>query len=290
VTASGRPTGPPALRTVRALTAIAPLQAAELDAAVALLRRGGFGAAVADLIAYPRDSPHGEMLAARDSRGAVVGMACCASFGHSGWIGALAVAPESRRHGLGTALTEAAVDWLRSRGAVTVSLYATPAGRAVYERMGFVAEGSSTAWSGTAGARCDVQVRRLTESDRDAMATLDRGATSENRYPVLGALRPLNGLCATVNGRMSGFCVASPWGSGVAILADDPASGVALMAASASDPGPGTLIVPDQNHAATDALRHWGFQRYNSAERMRLGPALGWRPERQFGQFNLFWG
>ena len=62
------------------------------------------------------------------------------------------------------------------------------------------------------------------------------------------------------------------------------------MAASTSDPGPGTLIVPDQNQAATSALKHWGFQRYNSAERMRLGPAVGWRPERQFGQFNLFWG
>jgi hypothetical protein len=37
-------------------------------------------------------------------------------------------------------------------------------------------------------------------------------------------------------------------------------------------------------------VRRWGFQRANSGERMRLGPAVAWHPERQFGLFNLFWG
>jgi GNAT superfamily N-acetyltransferase len=269
---------------------IAPLADSDLDAGIEVLRRAGFGAAVGHLLVYPLESPHGEVLSAVDPAGTLVGVACCASFGVSGWIGALAVAPDARRRGLGTALTQASIDWLRDRGAATVSLYATPEGRPVYERMGFVAEGPSTAWSGTGGARRDVDVRRLTEADRAAIAALDRAATGEDRAAVLDALVPLNGLGAVRDGRLAGYCVASPWGSGAAILADDPASGVALMAASASDPGPGTIIVPDANAPAGKALRHWGFQRYNSAERMRLGPALDWHAERQFGQFNLFWG
>jgi hypothetical protein len=64
---------------------------------------------------------------------------------------------------------------------------------------------------------------------------------------------------------------------------------VALMAAAARS-GPAVLIVPEANAAAFDAVRRWGFQRANSGERMRLGPPVAWRPERQFGLFNLFWG
>jgi GNAT superfamily N-acetyltransferase len=269
---------------------IAPIAESDLDAGIGVLRRAGFGVAVGHLVLFPFESPHGEVLAALDGKGAPVGIACCASFGASGWIGALAVSPEVRRRGLGTALTQACIDWLHDRGAATVSLYATPEGRPVYERMGFVAEGPSTAWSGTAGARRDVDVRRLAESDRAAIADLDRAATGEDRQAVLGALLPLSGFGGVRGAELAGFSVASPWGSGAAIVATDAAAGVALMAASASDPGPGTIIVPDANEAAVQALRHWGFQRYNSAERMRLGPALDWYAERQFGQFNLFWG
>ena len=40
----------------------------------------------------------------------------------------------------------------------------------------------------------------------------------------------------------------------------------------------------------SDALHAWRFVRLNDALRMRLGPAVAWRPEMQFGLFNLFWG
>lgn len=269
---------------------IAPLAEPDLETGIGVLRRAGFGAAVGQLVGFPLRSCAGKVLAARDGA-AFAGIACCVSFGASGWIGALAVAPEARRRGIGTALTAACIDWLRERGASTVSLYATPDGRAVYERMGFVAEGASTAWSGTGGVRRDVALRRLAESDRSAIAALDTAALGENRTVVLDALRPLNGLGAVRrDGGLVGFCAASPWGSGAAIVAEEPAAGVALMAASSSDPGPGTIIVPDANGAAGDALRHWGFHRYNSAERMRIGPPLDWHAKSQFGQFNLFWG
>ena len=71
----------------------------------------------------------------------------------------------------------------------------------------------------------------------------------------------------------------------------------ASEAASTGDPEvigptdrPSVLIVPDANAAASEALRRWGFQVANRAERMRLGPPVAWHPERQFGLFNLFWG
>src|SRR5215212_5213194 len=104
------------------------------------LDEAGFGPHVARLLGYPRDSPHGEILVAASGRGRLVGGACTASFGATGWIGALGVLPRARRHGVGELLTRAAVEWLTERGARTSLLYATDMGRRVYERCGFVAE------------------------------------------------------------------------------------------------------------------------------------------------------
>jgi hypothetical protein len=103
---------------------------------------------------------------------------------------------------------------------------------------------------------------------------------------------PLAGVAAddAAGERLAGWAVASPWGAGTAIAARAPEVGVALMAAATAGPAAGTLVVPDGNRPAVEALRAWRFVRLNDALRMRLGPPVAWRPERQFGLFNLFWG
>ena len=223
---------------------VRPALRAEAPLVADLLRRAGFGSTVGRLLDYPFEGEAAKVFVAED-HGALVGTASVASFGSTGWIGALGVEPASRRRGLGRALTEASVDWLRERGARTVLLYATEQGRPVYERLGFVGEGTATAWRGVA---------------------IDDG---------LGVM---------------GFAVASAWGSGAAIIGRDEDVGLALMSAAAAGPEPATLIVPDTNAVAAEAVRRWGFARYNTAERMRLGPDPGYIPQRVFGMFNLFWG
>jgi ribosomal protein S18 acetylase RimI-like enzyme len=262
----------------------------EAGAIADLLSRAAFGPTVSRLVAFPRTSPHGDVLVA-DNGGAAAGAVCCVSFGATGWIGALGVAPEARRHGVGRALTEAAVKRLHDRGAATVLLFATDMGRPLYERLGFVIEGAATAWRGTAGAiPTGVEVRRLREDDRDDVGALDRAATGEDRANLLDALHPLAGVAAQRDASLAGWAAKAPYGAGIAICASDDEAGVALMAAAATGPGPATLVVPDANAAAMANLRRWGFRAANAGERMRLGPPVAWRPERQFGLFNLFWG
>jgi GNAT superfamily N-acetyltransferase len=279
---------------VRLASAIRPATDREVPLAVDVLRRAGFGTQVARLLEYPRRSPDGAILVAEGEGGTVSGVACCASFGSTGWIGALGVAPEGRRRGLGTALTEASVRWLRNRGAETVLLYATEAGRPVYERLGFATEERAVAWRGVSGAAPPANLQRLGEPDRARLRALDQDATGERRDNVLDTILPLAGVAVTGDehdgGGLLGWAIASPWGAGTAIAAVRPEVGVALMAAATAGPAAGTLIVPDGNLAATDALRAWRFVRLNDALRMRLGPAVAWRPDRQFGLFNLFWG
>jgi GNAT superfamily N-acetyltransferase len=268
---------------------VRPALRAEAPIVADLLRRAGFGSTVGRLLDYPFEGPAAKVFVAED-HGALVGTASVASFGATGWIGALGVEPAARRRGLGGALTEKSIEWLRERGAETVLLYATEQGRPVYERVGFVAEGSATAWRGVAGSRRGMIVRRLTDGDRLKILTADRAATGEDRVAVIEQLRPLRGVAIDDGQGIMGFAVASAWGSGAAIIGRDADVGLALMSAAAAGPEPATLIVPDTNPIAAEAVRRWGFARYNTAERMRLGPDPGYVRDRVFGMFNLFWG
>lgn len=265
----------------------------EFDAVVRMLAGAGFGGTVGRLLQYPRTSPAGTILLATGRHRKIVGAAACASFGATGWIGALGVAPRSRGKGVGGALTEGAVEWLRKRGAETALLYATDMGRPVYERRGFVAEGGARSWRGPASGRpaSANRVRPLRADDRERVVALDRRATAEDRGAVLGALGPLVGLAAEREGELHGALLRSPWGAGAAILADGREEGLALLRAARADTdSPAIVTLPDANAAGTEALVSWGFEPVNHAERMRLGPAVPWAPDRIYGMFNLFWG
>ncbi|MGH3157714.1 MAG: GNAT family N-acetyltransferase, partial [Streptosporangiaceae bacterium] len=89
---------------------------------------------------FYRTSPGGQLImACQGDR--VTGVSCAVSFGRTGWIGNVAVDPDARGRGLGTAVSAAALDALRAAGAATVLLTATDLGRPIYERLGFGYDG-----------------------------------------------------------------------------------------------------------------------------------------------------
>ena len=275
---------------------VRPARADELGPVAAALRAAGLGANVGRLLEFPSASPGGEVLAAVE-RGEVVGGAAMAGFGPTGWIGALGVLGPVRRRGIGTALTEVAVAWLREHGARTVLLYATESGRPVYRRLGFTSEGEAHAWRDVAppaGGALPEGVRPLAAGDGPAVRALDAAATGEDRAPVFDALGPLDGaagLALERDGRLAGSALRSPWGLGPSVVAEDAGAGLALLSALRRSRGaPLTVSLPDANAEALRALRAWGLRPINQATRMRLGPAPAYAPGRVFGMFNLFWG
>src|SRR3954466_6487261 len=82
------------VRPVRLASAIRPATDREVPLAVDVLRRAGFGTQGGRLLEFPPRSPDGAILVAEGAGGSVMGVACCAAFGNTGWIGALGVAPE----------------------------------------------------------------------------------------------------------------------------------------------------------------------------------------------------
>jgi GNAT superfamily N-acetyltransferase len=285
-----------------------------------LFVRAGFGAHLAEVATFARDRLGGQVFVA-ERAGQAVGASACAWFGASGWVGGVVVAPERRGAGLGGALTRAAVDQLRSRGAATVLLYATPMGLPVYLRLGFVPEGEVVTMTGPGlegsgeprrGAPVDQgsgsgeprrgapenragagggAVRAARAEDLAAVLALDRLASGEDRGRLLRALWPAGALVAAANGALRGFHLPSPWHSGGTTVAVDPAAGEALLRAALPAGGARLRVnLPAGNLAGARALAAAGFQEDRRTTRMRLGPPVPWRQDVQFGAHSLFWG
>lgn len=106
---------------------------------------------------FPDDPPHNapakmfdaklamrdDMLLVATDADTVVGTAMVGYDGHRGWLYAVAVAPEHRRRGTGTALVRHAVDALRRAGCIKVNLQIRATNSAVrgfYEALGFEIE------------------------------------------------------------------------------------------------------------------------------------------------------
>ena len=265
---------------------------AELGQLGAMYERTHFHPTLGLVCRFARESLAGEVfVAARDDE--LLGASACVSFGATGWIGGVAVVPEARRAGLGQALTEVAVAWLREGGAGTIHLYATEMGRPIYERLGFVAEGACVSLGGSRRAsRRPPGVRPARADDLEAALALDRRATGEDRSTLLTSLWPGSALVAEAAGQVAGFHLAAPWRAGGATVAADATSGSALLGAANGRPDGAVpaLSVPEGNPSAIRAMRTFGHSERSRATRMCLGPPVPWRPEVVFSTFNLFWG
>lgn len=224
-------------------------------------------------------SPDGHLLVAEDD-GTIVGTAASVGFGPTGWLGGVTVSPQARGNGLGTQLTEAAIDALGDRE--TLLLLATPMGRPVYEKLGFAVESHYHVFaSGTQRPEKTVELRDVTPDDHDAIKALDRRVTGEDRSLVLEA--SLEGAKATPD--LQAVALNPPWPARPIIGAPQAAT---TLLTSLIEPGL-RLSVPEQNTDAVNLLRLLGREQRTVA-RMRRGPAVAWRPDNVWGVFSLFFG
>lgn len=131
-------------------------------------------------------SPTGCRVAVKDGR--VVGTVTTVSYQDKfSWIGMVLVDPAERRQGLGTKLLQEALnilDWQQS-----VGLDATPAGREVYLKLGFVDECRLSRMETVVSsgiARGDQNpARRMVERDWQAVCELDQRVFGANRRTLL---------------------------------------------------------------------------------------------------------
>jgi predicted N-acetyltransferase YhbS len=210
--------------------------------------------------------------------GAVVGTVTTTVYGPElAWVGMVLVDPQFRRRGIATALTAAALDHLRRCGVATVKLDATPAGRPVYERLGFEPESLLERW---AGEPQDADAGTVSEGSWDDVAAADRAAFGADRGPLLRAAIADAGpplVARDRRGEVAGYALTRP-GSRAGyvgpLIADDPAAARDLLAAALVrlGGGPVFLDINTEYPGAADLVRRHGFARQRELLRMRLRP------------------
>ena len=220
--------------------------------------------------------------------GAVVGTATTTTYkNQSGalslaWIGMVLVDPAQRRRGVGTALLQECLDYLQDLGVETIKLDATPDGKAVYDKLGFVDEYRLERWEGVAAPKLksgSPEIKALTEVD--TIFDYDSAVFDARRRMVLDARLRAWPECAAVSfaagGQVSGYALARRGArlhQAGPIVANTPELAALLLdhVLEKMAGAPVIVDVPVANAWALELLRARGLKMQRPLIRMALGP------------------
>ena len=164
----------------------------DLDDSLRLSSTAGWNQQRADWQMLLTTAPAGSFGAIDSSSGRIVGTAIGIDYGSFGWIAMMLVDPAYRSRGLGARLLDAAMNALPA--GMPIRLDATPMGRPLYQRFGFVDETVLTRHVAAAADRRSVDdraaarlddVQPMAGPDIEAIAGHDRNIFGGNRRGVL---------------------------------------------------------------------------------------------------------
>jgi len=219
----------------------------------------------------------GAAFGVRDEGGTLIATAAALPYdATTGWISMVLVDAAHRHRGIASQLVDACVASLRD-AARTPVLDATPAGAAVYAKIGFVAGFAFDRWEGDAAPTHAIAARERAAAPTQGatLIALDRSAGGVDRSLLLRSFLARADTRAWLAAGGDGFAVrragrrAAQVGPIVATR-DDDALG---LLARAIDGGAGRVFidVPAHRTSIADALVRRGFVRQRSFVRMALG-------------------
>jgi len=146
---------------------------------------------------------------AAEYQGEVIGTSATISYENRiSWIGMLIVDERYRGKGIGTALLKTAIRFLDSKKMATIKLDATPLGRPLYEKLGFMTEYDIERW---------MLSRTVVEPGREngpvsieAVLPVDREIFGSDRSGLLLSLAhesPHLALIEQQEGKITGYCL-----------------------------------------------------------------------------------
>jgi predicted N-acetyltransferase YhbS len=128
------------------------------------------------------------------------------------WIGMMLVDPSLRRRGIGAGLMRTALDYLQGQGVASVKLYATPAGRPLYESLGFREEGPIERWQGRASGVRKNELIKIGPEGARRIPAMDCRAFGVDRRALMALLMrdcPIDPLMAIDSkGILAGYALA----------------------------------------------------------------------------------
>ncbi len=164
----------------------------DLPLGLRLTRQAGWNQIEADWRRFMNMEPEGCFVAEFD--GSPAGTTTTCVFGRQvAWVAMVLVDKDMRGRGIGTRLLKHALDYLTGRKIETVRLDATPAGRPIYEKLGFVAEYELARFEGMVNdlqlpiekSKIESRKSKIVFSD---LIEFDHLMTGTNRAKMLGRL------------------------------------------------------------------------------------------------------
>jgi GNAT superfamily N-acetyltransferase len=278
-----------------------PLTGAELDATNQVIKaayNNPYGREET-LRCYLALQPDGTCIVKEHGR--VVGFGGAIDYGPFAYIGLMSVHPAMQRHGIGQLIMDSLLNWLAARGCPTALLDATPAGKPLYERSGFVEEDTTVVMrrpmqSGSLPQKPLERVSILDEHDLPALVAFDTPYFGAERTALLTAYRLDNPRRVLVthddHGQITAYLIAQPFILGPWV-SRTPEEAERLLASALALPFERDLnvFVSAQNADALDLLERHGFNRHRTLSHMRKGkPIQRSRATALYGQTSLGFG
>ena len=193
--------------------------------------------------------------------------------GGFGWISMVLVHGPFRGQGIATRLLHRAIADLQAAQLVPV-LDATPAGRRVYEPLGFKPLGQISRWRGT-GAEAGLLGRR--RPDLASLLAIDRQAFGAGREGLLSDLLTREGAISLVFPDGNGFLLSRRGRTALQVgpVVAASAEGAAYLLDTSLEAvvGPVLLDLPDRETVLRSLLERRGFTVERPFTRMALGAA-----------------
>jgi len=265
----------PALRLRR-------LTQADLAFADSVRALAGWNQTLADWERFLRMAPEGCFLA--EWHGTPAGTATTTIYGRAlAWIGMVLVHPDFRRRGIGRALLQHCVTRLRDQAVRCIKLDATPAGKLVYDGLGFQSEWPLSRWAGRPTSGAPVMdtpgIRSFRPSDMAAIEMLDTRAFGVSRQALLLELTRQSRDPVVIEsepGGIKGFGLARAGSQALylgPVVAESDSAGLDLVQALiARNPAPAVFWdIPDANEAAVSWAQSHGLVIQRPLTRMFLG-------------------
>jgi GNAT superfamily N-acetyltransferase len=211
--------------------------------------------------------------------------------GKAGWIGNIIVLPEYRNRGIGYELTNFLVEYFKSKGCKQQLLIASDMGKNIYTKIGFKI--SSTYQFFKVGTMFPnypkvSRIRKIKEGDFTSLKKLDKEATGEERFHLIERFFSTGWVYShEESGEIRGIYLPD-LGSGL-VIAKDPEAGLELLKFRLSQ-GKTNAVLPSENEAAINLLKHEGYQPYQTLPRMVLGDEVKWKPEYIFNRASGYCG
>ncbi|MEJ1975965.1 MAG: GNAT family N-acetyltransferase [Acetobacteraceae bacterium] len=243
---------------------LAPLTADDIPGALRLSSEAGWNQTAADWRVF---ITHGATFGVRREN-ALAATAATLPYGTGfGFVSMVLVTPAQRHRGLGARLVGACIETLRA-AALTPVLDATPAGRPVYEKLGFREVYALERWEGEASGAAAAPPPPRAED----LAPIDAAAFGADRVFLLRSFLARPGMLAVV--QEDGFALARPGFRAMQIgpiVAGSVKHAVRLLRTLLDGmAGPVFLDIPSRWTCLARFLEQRGFRRQRPFTRMAL--------------------